>query len=272
MTGPHFLFRPLRHGPCLTPATDQGHGILAHFRNPVSKGENLAKSLLDRVISGDLWRAARDYLSVGRRNRRERIADPAALQRFLTTRASFIAQSSLYGYMKTRAGISFPNLFENDAFVVSINIAKWNIWLACLADLSVWAGGLVAGRTGAPQRDIGPMMNTIVGAILDETGIPGDAGPEYPELAGQVRERLRGCDWASVQDNATSFSESPEALVRWAPVIEEFMRTDEEIVRNSVRFAWQDIRRALRRDLDADALMVTTRTGSSQPESAADGA
>ncbi|NJN40261.1 MAG: esterase, partial [Gammaproteobacteria bacterium] len=214
----------------------------------------MPKSLLDRVISGELWRAARDYMSVGRRNRRERIADPAALQGFLSTRASFIAQSSLYGYLKTRAGISFPKLFENDAFVVSTNIAKWNIWLACLADLAVWAGGLVAARTRAPQADIAPMMTTIVGAILDETGIPGEAGPEFPRLADQVRERLRGCDWASVQDNETPFSESPAALVRWAPVIEEFMRTDQEIVRNSVRFAWQDIRRALRRDLDADAV------------------
>jgi hypothetical protein len=232
----------------------------------------LAKSLLDRVISGRFWVAARDYVSVGRRNRRERIADPTALQQFLSTRASFIAQSSLYGYLKTRAGISFPKLFENDAFVVSTEFAKWNIWLACLADLSVWAGGLVATRASASQADIGSMMSTIVGAILDETGIPGGASPEYPQLAEQVRERVRGCDWASLQDNETPFSESPAALVRWAPVIEEFMRTDQEIVRNSVRFAWQDIRRALRRDLDADALMATIRTGASQPESAAEGA
>jgi len=211
-------------------------------------------------------------MSVGRRNRRERLADPAALQHFLTTRATFIAQTSLYGYLKTRAGISFPEVFANDTYAVSINIAKWNIWLACLADLAVWAGGLVAARTGASQAEIAPMMNTIVGAILDQTGVPGEAGPDYPRLADQVRERVRGCDWASVPDNATPFSESPEALVRWAPVIEEFMRTDEEIVRNSVRFAWQDIRRALRRDLDAEALIAAIRPGAAHPEGAADSA
>jgi len=161
----------------------------------------LAKSLLDRVFSGEFWRAARDYMSVGRRNQRERIADPAALQAFLGTRASFIAQSSLYGYLKTRAGVNFPKLFENDAFTASTNIAKWNIWLACLADLAVWAGGLVAARTRASQADIARMMNAIVGAILagrfggDEflvlAGVRDAAGAHI--LAGHLLQAVRDC-------------------------------------------------------------------------------
>ena len=34
--------------------------------------------------------------------------------------------------------------------------------------------------------------------------------------ADAVRERLRRCDWASVKDDESPFSESPAALVRWA--------------------------------------------------------
>ena len=73
----------------------------------------------------------------------------------------------------------------------------------------------------------------------------------------QLRARLAACDWAAVQDDETAFVESPSALVRWAPVIEDLKRLDEEIVRNSVRFRWQEIRRDLRRELDANALIAS---------------
>jgi hypothetical protein len=72
-----------------------------------------------------------------------------------------------------------------------------------------------------------------------------------------VRARIALCDWPSVADDETPFSESPAALVRHAPVVDEFKQLDEPIVRNSVRFRWQEVRRALRRDLDAVAVLAT---------------
>jgi len=88
-----------------------------------------------------------------------------------------------------------------------------------------------------------------------------------------VRARERQCDWPSVRDDDTPFSESPDALVRWAPVVEEYKALDGKFVRNSVRFRWQDIRRDLRRDLDAGAMFATSRPAvSPHSASAADGA
>jgi hypothetical protein len=62
--------------------------------------------------------------------------------------------------------------------------------------------------------------------------------------------------WSEVPDNAVAFSESPGALVRWAPIMEELKQLDEDIVRNSVRFRWQEVRRDLRASLDAEALLA----------------
>ena len=219
----------------------------------------MSKSLLARVVSGDLWRTLRDYLGAGVANRSTPIADPAALRDFLSTRASHVAQTSLYGYLRTRGGVRYPELFASDAFVGSINIAKWNIWLACLGDLAVYAGGLVAARTGASQAEVAGLMTKAVESILAETGIPPEAGPDFAPLADQVRSRIRACEWATVPDDETPFSESPGALVRFAPVIDELKALDSEIVRNSVRFSWQDIRRDLRRDLDAAAVIAAFR-------------
>jgi hypothetical protein len=69
----------------------------------------------------------------------EPIDSPRSLAQFLDKRASFIAQTSLYGYLRTRAGMRYPELFDDDPFVEAINIAKWHVWLDCLSDITVYA-------------------------------------------------------------------------------------------------------------------------------------
>lgn len=197
----------------------------------------------------------REYLGTGAGRSKKRVVDRESLEDFLTSRSSHVAQSSLYGYLKTRAGTRFPELFADDDMLRSINIAKWQVWLACLSDLSIYAGGLLAQRSHAPTAAVARVMSDAVEAVLQKTGRPDEAGRDFASKADQLRMRVSTCDWPSVRDDETPFSESPAALVRWAPVIDEFKQLDDEIVRNSVRFRWQEVRRDLRRALDAEALI-----------------
>lgn len=197
------------------------------------------------------------YVGGTRWKRRDAISRPEDLQRFLETRANFVAQASLYGYLRTRAGMRFPELFSDDAFVEAINIAKWQLWLACLSDIAVYAGGLVRSRTHAGPEVVRELMQGTIERILGATGLPPDAGAEFEAAAQHVRARIALCDWSSVPDDETAFSESPTALVRHAPILDELKQLDEPIVRNSVRFRWQEVRRDLRRDLDAVAVLGT---------------
>lgn len=211
----------------------------------------------------DSWRGGRFLAGLRRlvggrlRRRSTRIADREGLRQFLDSRASFVAQTALYGYLRTRAGLRYPVLFENASFTQSVNIAKWHVWLACLSDLAVFAGGLLAKRAHKPAEEVGRFMVAALDAVLDTTGVPADSGVEFAEHAQRVRARLALCDWAAVGDDATPFSESAPALVHWSPIADELKSHDEEIVRNSIRFLWQEVRRDLRRDLDASAVMVS---------------
>ena len=198
------------------------------------------------------WRAFRAYFGGGFRGRREPVADRDGLARFLESRASYVAQVSLYGYLRTRAGMRYPELFSNDEFVKAIDAARWQVWLACLSDLSVYAGGLLAGRTRADPAWIGPLMTATFEAILAASEQTHDAA-----RVERVRARLALCDWTAVSDDGTPFSESPRAVIECAPIVDELKQLDEEIVRNSVRFRWQEVRRELRRDLDADAMLAS---------------
>jgi len=206
---------------------------------------------------GEWLRMLADYFGFGRLRRRvEPVTDRAALVQFMRTRASFVAQTSLYGYLRTRAGMRYPELFEDDPFVEGINLAKWHIWLACLSDLGVYAGGLLVRQTGAPPSQVRELMLELVGEILAETGHPKDAGGAYPEHAEKVRERIANCDLAEFEDGEWAFSESPAAVVEWSPIMDNLKKLDEGIVKNSVRFRWQEIRRDLRKCLDAEGVLA----------------
>ena len=202
-----------------------------------------------------IGRALRDYLS-GRGKRQAPVSDRGGLRQFLETRASYVSQMSLYGYLRTRAGVRFPELFDNDSFVASINRAKWDLWLACLSDLTVYAGLLILQRTNVSPDAVRHLIISVVDELLAALGTPQDAGPDFAAHADELRARLAHCDWSGLADDESAFSESPEALVRYAPVIEELKTLDAPIVRNSVRFRWQEVRRDLRRVLNAEAVLA----------------
>lgn len=205
--------------------------------------------------TAELWRGLCDYFgSLGRR-RVEPIINRATLREFLETRASYVAQTSLYGYLRTRAGQLYPQLFDNDEYVQSINVAKWYMWLACLSDLSVYAGGLLHQRAKVSPDIIDTLMQGLIVTILENTGTPAEAGDDFAGQAERVRARVAGCHWTDVCDDDTFFTESPIALVRWAPIVDTLKELDEEIVKNSVRFRWQEVRRDLREYLDAEAVL-----------------
>jgi len=196
-----------------------------------------------------------EYFNIGRWRKQEPVTDGEALKTFLNTRASYVGQYSLYSYLRTRAGTRYPELFDDDVFVVSINIAKWHVWLACLSDLAVYAGGLLCRQAGADSDTVSKLMTQLVDEILDETGIPEEAGNEFAAHAGEVRKRIANCNWANVTDDEGPFTASPDALIKWAPVVEDLKELDEEIVRNSIRFRWQKVRRDLREALDSAAVL-----------------
>lgn len=202
-----------------------------------------------------LWATLRTYLGLAREVPSEPIAAPGALARFVETRASFVAQTSLYGYLQTRAGMRYPELFSDDPFVAAINIAKWHVWLDCLSDLAVYTGSRLAQHAPRELPRVARMMDELLDEVLDRTGEPPEAGDEFGAHAGHVRERIARTDWLAVGKDEAAFTDSPAGLVRWAPVMDELKQLDEEIVRNSVRFRWQEVRRDFAAQLDVEALL-----------------
>ena len=209
-------------------------------------------------------KTARDFLPhflARLKLRREsgRIGTADSLREFVSTRAAFIAQKTLYGYVKTRMGTRYPSMFEDDVFISSVNIAKMQVFAACLSDLAVFAvsRALVdAACDDAARRQLALACFREGLAQNEDPSVPPEAFDPGAALAAFER-RLAFWDWQDGPRGPDIFAESPAALFRWAPISENLKQFDKEIVLNSIRYAWREVRVQLDRQLDAAALAAT---------------
>jgi len=213
------------------------------------------------MLSKDTWKTLADYTGLGGGRSTRPITNPEALEAFLKSRASHVAQTSLYGYLKTRAGTRFPEMFENPNLLLAMNMAKWQIWLACLSDLTVYIGGLIWQRTQLENEQISQLLGGVVHSITEQTGLPDEAPEQFPDTVEKLKLRVANIDYSSVSDDEFAFSQSPDALFEWAPIADELKKRDRLIVKNSVRFRWQEIRRSARKLLDAEKLVDSATSG-----------
>ena len=193
---------------------------------------------------------------------RHRLDTPERLADFLRTRSSYVAQTSLYGYLKTRMGTSYRLYFEDDTFSASIRQAAVKLFLSCLADLTVFAAALSERDGTLPPGGAAALAQRCFRLAAERGLADAGAGPVPAEVLERFDLRVRAADWtAAAADGRHAFAGSEADLVRFAPVIDEYKELDREIVTNSIRFRWRDARDQLRRRLDAPALSGAMRQG-----------
>ena len=139
----------------------------------------ITKKYIKPLFTRSYWQMMADYVGIGNQKKSEVIRDSTSLASFLGTRASHVAQTSLYGYLRTRAGTRYPALFENPDILKSINIAKWQIWLACVSDLALFTGQCLYHSGQLKQDKIAELVATALDQVLEETGEPAEAEPGH---------------------------------------------------------------------------------------------
>ncbi|MEO3431410.1 hypothetical protein AAFN88_21310 [Pelagibius sp. CAU 1746] len=204
------------------------------------------------------------------RRESEPVDSLSGLHRFVSTRAAFIAQKTLYGYLKTRMGTRYPSMFEDDFFVSSINVAKMHVYAACLSDLAVFA---VRRAFCDAAVDDGLRRRAALGCyergLADNAEQAAGAEAFSPSEALQAFERrLAFFDWHGGAGGSDLFTESPSALVRWAPIAPELKQFDREIVENSVRFAWREVRRQFEKRIDGAAVAAEAQAAGAETRAA----
>lgn len=177
------------------------------------------------------------------------------LREFNQTRASYVAQTALFGYLKARMGTKHRVLFEDEVFSKAIQDAAANLFGTCLADLTFYSVALLIERENLSLEDAPNLAKHLFKASLSKGLEEGDFAKIERAARKRFNERLDVINWHAMQNVYTCFNQSEKDLVLFAPVTEEFKESDREIVQNSIRFRWQDVRAQLRKRLDAPAVL-----------------
>lgn len=200
----------------------------------------------------DFWRKFTVLLGLGRDT--GPIDSVAALEKFVSTRAAFVAQKTLYGYVKTRMGTRYPAMFEDKAIIASLNIAKMHVFAACLSDLSIYAVATAIHGHSIPNDSSRELARRCYAAGLRNNSANAPAEFSAQDCIAEFGRRLSETDWQHGARQPDNFTCGPATLVRWAPIADTLKKFDGEIIENSVRFAWRDVREQFNKRLDSAAV------------------
>ena len=156
---------------------------------------------------------------------KKRIKNIDDLAEFIQKKSAWVAQVTLFGYLKTRMGTKWVLHFDDEKFLASINLAKWNIYSVALQDLTFYSLSYL--KVFSDFQDTNKASEIYDAIIANEikNGMPSDVVANARET---FSERLKKIDWSTYY-KSWPFNESALALYKWAPVAEDLKTLDRKI-------------------------------------------
>ncbi len=170
---------------------------------------------------------------------KKKISNLDELENFIQTKSAWVTQVTLYGYLKTRMGTRYVLHFENDEFMGSVNLAKWNIYSVALQDLTFFTFSKL--KADFNYQEMKNAEEIFFKILDDETSnkMPQDI---IEEAKKNFVERMGGINWDTYH-NDLPFNPSALSLYKWAPIAEELKNLDRKIVLNSVILKWNVVKK-----------------------------
>ena len=155
------------------------------------------------------------------------------LKNFIQERSAHVTQTTLYGYIKTRIGSRYAMMFEDEVFLKSINLAKWNIYMAALTDCTFYVFSYLIDKKNLKQNDALEIFTNIIESEKNN----GLEDKLFEDTKLEFNQILKEINWSKYhQDNP--FKNSGLSLLKWSPIAENLKIYDKEIVLNSIKLKW----------------------------------
>jgi hypothetical protein len=169
---------------------------------------------------------------------KKKIKNLDELERFIQTKSAWVTQVTLYSYLKTRMGTRYVLHFDNDEFMSSVNLAKWNIYSIALQDLTFFTLSYL--KVNFNYQDTNQAKEIYLKILDDETSnkMPLDI---IEEAKKSFNERFQNLNW-EIYYKDLPFNPSALSLYKWAPIAEELKSLDRKIVLNSMILKWDIIK------------------------------
>jgi hypothetical protein len=128
--------------------------------------------------------------------------------------------------------------FDNDVFMSSVNLAKWNIYYVALQDLTFFTFSYLRVNFNYNNTN---QAKEIFNKILDDetsNNMPLDI---IDEAKKNFDERFQSINFETYYKDLP-FNPSALSLYKWAPIAEELKSLDRKIVLNSMILKWDIIK------------------------------
>ena len=170
---------------------------------------------------------------------KKKIKNLDELENFIQTKSAWVTQVTLYSYLKTRMGTKYVLHFDNDVFMSSVNLAKWNIYFVALQDLTFFTFSYL--KVNFNYQDINQAKEIFYKILDDETS------NKMPlEIIDEAKKtfdiRLENINFDTYYSDLP-FNPSALSLYKWAPISEELKTLDRKIVLNSMILKWDIIKK-----------------------------
>jgi len=170
---------------------------------------------------------------------KKKLSNLDELENFIQSKSAWVTQVTLYGYLKTRMGTRYVLHFENDKFMSSVNLAKWNMYSVAIQDLTFFTFSYLKASLNYNQVE---KAKEIFFKILDD-----EISNKMPleiidEAKKNFNERLQNMNWDTYY-NDLPFNQSALSLYKWAPIADELKELDRKIVLNSVILKWDVVKK-----------------------------
>ena len=170
---------------------------------------------------------------------KKKIKNLDELEHFIQTKSAWVTQVTLYSYLKTRMGTRYVLHFDNDVFMASLDIARWNIYSVALQDLTLFTFSYLKVNFNYQNID---QSKEIFSKIL-ENEISNKMPVDIIEEAKKTfNERVQNINW-EIYYKDLPFNPSALSLYKWAPIAEELKTLDRKIVLNSMILKWDIIKK-----------------------------
>ena len=189
----------------------------------------------------DLWAMLRQYPVFRRRSYPIESID--GVRDFAVTRSAFIAQKTMFGYVKTRMGTSYPEMFRDDLIITSLKEATMQHYSACLSDLTTYLYRDLAENGYLNHAECTQHAKGTFRSGLESNKDHSLELFDMEKACIAFEARIRDIAWSEPVDPFKVFIESPRSLTRWAPIADDLKKRDREIAENSVSFAWIEVRK-----------------------------
>lgn len=216
------------------------------MRGPGQEGGRLA-----RFLEAARRRVAETLTGV----ERSRAHDWDGLAEAIRSGAAYLAQGSVYSYLRARTGMAGPRLFQDENFAFALDICKWEGFACAAQDLVLILEGDLRGYDLGPREGLADALVSLYEAALAREPAPEHrAQTGWDDAVAEFRLRLGEALAAPARKAEDISVATAQRLMRHAPVEEAIRISDIGMVRNNVAFRFVDYKRRMRQDIDYPAI------------------